>query len=228
MNNDKEKDFSLRVSEIAYPETTFIMKSFLDEDERSKIYEFIEEHQKNKLYTYDDNLKNVERTDWHYHLHDDFRPYYDIVLKKLYDCMMRYSLRTGQTSSNDRPLFEKMLYKIFMLNSWYAKCRKNAIVQPHNHGYGYSLFSFACYLKIPSLKSSLFFGNTSFTWIKSLDVREGDIIVFPSHLLHWTNDVEEGRALFSGNFVWEVMHHCECPDCLKIKKLDEKVFFKEE
>jgi hypothetical protein len=111
-----------------------------------------------------------------------------------------------------------------MYNSWFAKCRKNSFVSPHHHGYGHGAFSFVCYLKIPSINSSIYFANSDFSWSKNISLREGDIIVFPSHMKHWSNDTEEGRCIFSGNFIWETKHNCECDDCNKMRILDEKVF----
>jgi hypothetical protein len=211
-----------KISEIPFVDTFCLIKSFLHNGDREKILNFIEEKEKNKLFVLSDSLINTERTDWHYHLNDEFRPYYDILLKELYECMMFYSLETSFTLGKNET--RKLKYSIFMLDSWFAKCRENAFVEPHHHGYGYGLYSFVCYLKIPSRSSSIKFANSDFSWSYDTFVREGDIIVFPSNLKHWSHDTEEGRSIFSGNFVWEVKHNCECDECNKIRILNEKSF----
>lgn len=221
--NDQKQNFKFKISEIPFDETYYIIKSFLNDEDRIKILDFIEKEEENKLSLLNDNLINTERTNWHYHQNKEFRPYYDLILKELYQSMMYYSSREGG-SSPDRGTKEQIKYSIFMYNSWFAKCRKEAFVSPHHHGYSHGTFSFVCYLKIPSLKSSLAFANSDFNWVKNISLREGDIIVFPSYMKHWSNDTEEGRSIFSGNFIWETKHDCECESCKEIRTLDEKVF----
>lgn len=224
MKDEKQDRGLIKISEIPYRDNLMLIKSFLNEEDRSKIYNFVEQHQKDRLFLLNDNLINTERTDWHYHYNQDFRPFYDIIYRELHECMNHYSVRIGYGDASERSLFDKVKCKIFMLNSWYAKCRKEAFIEPHHHGYGHSLYSFVCYLRIPSLKSSLNFANSDISWSNSVSVREGDILVFPSHLKHWSKDTEEGRAIFSGNFVWETTHHCECEDCSRTRVLDEQAF----
>jgi hypothetical protein len=222
--NDKKQGSKLKISEISFDETFYIVKSFLNNEDRIKILNFIEKEEENKLSILNDNLINTERTNWDYHRNEKFRPYYDIILKELYLCMIHYSSREGGSSPYKRNTAVNVKYSLFMYNSWFARCRKDSFVSPHHHGYGHGLFSFVCYLKIPSLNSSLFFANSDFSWNINVSLREGDIIVFPSYMKHWSNDTEEGRSIFSGNFIWETKHNCECENCKEIRALDENVF----
>lgn len=224
MDSTQDQAKHHKISTISFKEQCNLVRSFIDDKDRIDILNFIEEDQKNKLFLLNDNLLNTERTDWKYHHNPKFRPYYNIILRELYECMEAYSKQYGGGNVDGRMENNHIKTSIMMIDSWFAKSRKNAFVEPHNHGHGYGFFSFACYLKLPSLKSSLKFSNSDLTWRQNLSVREGDVVVFPSHLPHWTADVEEGRSIYSGNFVWEVKHTCECEFCLEEKRLNSELF----
>lgn len=218
--DQKQNSEKIKISEIAFTESFHMIRSFLNDDDRIKILNCLEKEEENKLSLINDNLINIERTGWECHHNENFRPYYDIILKELYKSMIHLSSIEGGCSFRGE-VKKNIRYSIFMIDSWFAKCRKNSFVFPHHHGFGYGSFSFVCYLKIPSLKTSLSFANSDFSWQKNIALREGDILVFPSYLKHWSNDTEEGRSVFSGNFVWEARHNCECENCKEIRALDE-------
>lgn len=222
MDVKQQQNKPYRLSVVSFKETMNIVRSFIDDKDRIDILNFIEKSEKDKLFLLNDNLINTERTDWKYHQNRDFRPYYNILLKELFECVIQYdTLYGGGLKIRKDYDIER---SIFMMDSWFAKSRKNAFVEPHNHGHGYAFFSFVCYLKLPSLKSSLKFASSDLSWQENLLVREGDIIVFPSHLPHWTNDVEEGRSIYSGNFIFQTSYACKCESCEQERLLDKEVF----
>lgn len=219
MQEEKENFFyRSKISEIPFNQKSFFVKTFIDENDRIKILDFIEKQQENKLDVINDNLIETERTDWDYHLNLEFRPYYNIIFKELLLGMTYFSKNYGNHKTSDN--YNSCKFSIFMLNCWYAKSKKNAYVQPHDHGSGYFSFSFSCYLNIPSKISSLTFMSAQAEWRENVAVKEGDILIFPSHLLHWTRDVEENRSILSGNFLLEMKRECDCESCTNIRKLN--------
>ena len=120
---DDKQNKKTKISEIHYKDSCFLIKSFLDDNQKNKILNFIEEDQKNELFLLNDNLINTERTGWEYHKRLEFRDYYDIILKELYECMIVYSLRIGCGDTRDRTLFaeNKVKFSLFMLNTWFAR-----------------------------------------------------------------------------------------------------------
>jgi hypothetical protein len=186
-----------RVSIIPYPDTITLAKTFLKENHRKDILDFITKEY--KLSVIADNLVSTERTDWHVHKDAKFKPYYDIFLNYLYECMFSinsYPKVSYGGSDND--------VNIESIDCWFARCKKGGYTDPHDHGIGIALYSYACYLELPSGTSSITFANNGFEFKKRIMVREGDLLVFPSHLKHWSFDTEENRSLLSGNFIWSV------------------------
>ena len=135
-----------------------------------------------------DNLHKTTRTDWYAHNDDEVRSVLESIMRLLGHSMMQ---------GTERP---------YMLNfdclcSWITLSREGAIVEPHYHNPFELGWSFAFYAKIPSGSTSLtFFDGT--VHIKSRAVcREGDILMFPSSLYHYTTDTEVNRIVYSGNLL---------------------------
>jgi ectoine hydroxylase-related dioxygenase (phytanoyl-CoA dioxygenase family) len=77
-------------------------------------------------------------------------------------------------------------------------------VQPHTHVDGDMFtneYSLSAYLNLPQEKSSLtFLTNRGDTTNFCVEVRKGDVLIFPSNLCHYSNDCHEGRIILSSNF----------------------------
>jgi hypothetical protein len=204
-----------RISGIDFEEKSLILKTFLLEEERLKLLNFIEKNQENKLLDIKDNLFLSERTDWFYHEDEDFKPFfYDIIYKQLLNAVENIIF---QFAKKDK-LFIDIDYGVDVYNCWFSKFKKGGYTMPHVHFESYGNFAFSCYLKLPSLRSSLTFCNSN-KKIKNIEVREGDILIFPGHLQHWSFDVEEDRSLLSGNFLLttNIKKECQCESCLSKK-----------
>jgi hypothetical protein len=210
---------SNRVSNILFKEKTLIVKTFLLEEERVKILNFIEKDQENKLLNINDNLFLTERTEWFYHENENFKPFfYDIVYNQILSAVENIIFQyTDKSKGNNGLIID---YGIDVYNCWFSKFKKGGYTMPHVHFESYGNFAFSCYLKLPSLRSSLTFCNSDNTDIQNIEVREGDILIFPGHLQHWSFDVEEDRSLLSGNFLLTANREkeCQCEGCLSKNK----------
>jgi hypothetical protein len=180
-------------------EDVLIVKTFLTEKERIEILNCIENDSSIELSkNISDNLLNTDRTNWDYHKNKNFKKIYDgMIYGILHDAMELFVLR--DLHSYDALSYIK--YGIFTTDCWFAKSNNNSIVQPHVHGSLFGLFSFSCYLKLPSSRTSLSFSNKHNNVGVDVEIKEGDILIFPSHITHWTTDVEEGRSILAGNLV---------------------------
>lgn len=188
-----------RVSSLHISEKLLISKTFLTEKERIDILNFINEDQKNKLKEIGDNLILTERTDWEYHKNEKFKEYYEkIILKELKSGMR--SITNQYADPNIGGMDADTYFDIKMINMWFAKFKDGGYTRPHNHFCSFGSYAFSCYLKLPSSRSSITFCNSLKSQILNVEVREGDILIFPGHLQHWSFDVEENRSLLSGNF----------------------------
>lgn len=135
-----------------------------------------------------DNLFDTERTSWTAH-HDD-------EVKNVCSQMFETFLTFGRLSCRNNEQME-----IDLFESWIAKSNKDAFVEPHHHyqnlhGCSWSFVFYAC---IPSGQSELVFLGNEYEK-KSILVRQGDFLIFPSDLPHYSEDTCEGRIILSGNF----------------------------
>jgi hypothetical protein len=135
-----------------------------------------------------DNLIKTDRTGWLVHLeYPELHPVLDVFCTRLHKAMTQHA-------PSDR--FDT---NIDLRDSWIARSKSGAVVDPHHHGLLPSSWSFCYYAKIPSGKSSITFMDNNLSQKITVHVQEGDLIWFPSHLTHYTVDTEEGRMIYSGN-----------------------------
>lgn len=207
MQDDKEifkEDFhpsgNNRVSLVLLRDLVPIGRTFLKEEERKSILDFCLSKELGQL---NDNLLKTERTDWHLHEDVDFQPYCNFLKKHIWDAMAQ------MTSYPDKRFATEYHTEVDLFDCWFARCKKGGYTDPHDHGNIGGQYSFACYLKIPSNTSSLTFASNSFETKERIIVREGDLLVFPSRLKHWSFDTEEDRCLVSGNFIWQIKRTVE-------------------
>jgi hypothetical protein len=183
---------------------TCIGKTFIDNTLNDQIKSCIESSVISKLPSgnhRDIALQMQIRSDWQLHKNTDFP---SMIVSEL------TSLISGVVENME--LFPDMYnhfnlgnrYKINILDMWYSRCVSDkSTTDPHIHDRGINNFSFVLYNNLPSGKSSLTFSDYLMNWKKRIIVREGDVLVFPSSLIHWSFDTEVDRAMIAGNFVLE-------------------------
>jgi len=192
-----------RVSLIPFPNIIPIAKTFFDSQENENILSFFEKaHSCNIDWAVnhgDSDLHLMERTEWDLYDNVNFKnSFKHIIEKRIFDAMV-------DVSSFPRPSkFMRFIpdYKVQMYNIWFARCKSGGYTDPHHHGLSLGCYSFVHYLKLPSKVTSLTFSNSDSSIKDRMILREGDMIVFPSNLLHWTFETEDDRCLLAGNFVW--------------------------
>lgn len=120
--------------------------------------------------------ENISNTDWHLEK-DFFRPYYNIV-KPVLD---EIACITTQEFNYKNLLFVK--------NYWFQQYQINDWHDWHTHEN--SMFSNIYYVELPegSAKTSFNFNNVKF----ELDIKEGDILTFPSLLEHCSKPNQFGQ-----------------------------------
>lgn len=171
------------------PKSTTVYRGFLEKKFCADIVSSYERLKKiNNTGLRRDNLLNTERTDWNSHTDDVVNLVASEIVKGF-----------GVMASYSRSEFGEIKFEL--TESWIAESQKDALVEPHDHGdnfYGIN-WSFVFYARLPEEKTSLVFfdpthGKTS------VSLSEGDFLIFPSDLFHYTDDICEGRLIYSGNF----------------------------
>ena len=86
--------------------------------------------------------------------------------------------------------------KKFKIDSyWFLNYPLNSWIRPHNH-FPHAL-SFTYYISAPQNSAPLILDH------KEYFVKEGQLLVFPSYLMHWVPPAKvEGRTLISGDIVY--------------------------
>ena len=136
-----------------------------------------------------DNLYNTERTGWFAHRNPTTALIWEKIAQKFSVCYEE-EMQHDWIDSVELDLFE----------SWIAESQDGAIVEPHIHGNSSFVWSFVFYAKIPNEKSSLNFMAFGSKTIKVF-VKEGDLLLFPSNVAHFSTDTIKGRMIYSGNFL---------------------------
>ena len=138
-----------------------------------------------------DNLVNTERTSWFAHSESQ-------DAAKVWSAIsQRFFWIVNGNMGLDSPYINSV--KMNLHESWIAVSSEDAFVRPHIHTPCPLLWSFVFYAKIPNYKSCLEFKNSEMSTMP-INVREGDFLIFPSNILHGSNDTVAGRTVFSGNF----------------------------
>jgi hypothetical protein len=183
-----------------------IGKTFFKDEDTDEIMSFFENKNNYEsdwaVQHGDSDLHLTERTDWNLYQNENFKTLFQEKIDAvIFD--VTYKLSHYPTYYSH---YNAISQEIQMYNIWFARCKKGGYTDPHHHGCGSGLYSFVYYLKVPSGETSLTFSNLEFYNKKRFIIKKGDVFVFPSSLVHWTNDTEDDRCLLAGNFVWKVSH----------------------
>ena len=137
-----------------------------------------------------DNLFRTERTGWR--AHEDNR-----IVEVASQLIEPFAKTTGDVL----PVYFKSV-KVNLFESWIARSKDGAFVEPHNHGRNNTgtQWSYVFYADIPNGESSIVFFDSIIGRKIKVPVKTGDYLIFPSDLMHYTTDTCEGRMILSGNF----------------------------
>ena len=189
-------------SYIPVMKTDFILKTSLDKELCDKLISITKDKVVDDI---PDNLKNVKRTPWQLHTDEDVAPYINKVVEKVNHCV-RTRLNYPHPNQDNPSYFEnKMFYYSFAtFNAWVAFYEDSSFVEPHCHTEYPSFYSSSAYLstgdKETTSLSFLSDESPSFNENKlEVTVKEGDMLIFPSNMIHWTDDAYKGRVILSCN-----------------------------
>jgi hypothetical protein len=180
------------VQYIPVLKTDFIMKSTLDKELCNTLIELAGQKLETGIV---DNLEGVRRTGWHLQR----------VSAKVEHCI---STRLNYPHFNKRkPASMKrngMQFVVAMYNAWISFYDNNSFVHPHCHEEAPNFYSIAAYLSTGDSDTSLSFmtDESPSHGINRPRVvcKQGDLVIFPSNLYHYTNDTSDGRIVLSGNY----------------------------
>tara|TARA_E500000318_G_scaffold58853_1_gene54571 strand:- start:202 stop:831 length:630 start_codon:yes stop_codon:yes gene_type:complete len=186
-------------STLELPGKTTILKGHIPSD----LCDELEEKARPFVEDVNCNLKNTERTGWRLFQHEELAPLFQKVADRVTETILSYFKRSPAITMEGKPAFE---VNCEYVNAWVAWYSKDSFVQPHVHGSGDMFcieYSLSTYLKVPKDYTELTFSPCVNNMVEnfSIEVRKGDFLIFPSNLMHYTNDCEEGRVILSANFI---------------------------
>ena len=188
-------------SYIPIMKNEFILKKSIDK----KTCEELIEATKDKLdEDIQDNLSNVRRTIWELHTDEDTSSVVSKIMDHVNFCI-RTRLNYPHPNQNQPPFFDNKMffYSFATFNAWVAHYKNESFVEPHCHIEYPNYYSCALYLSTGGDETSLSFLSDeapSFNQNKmKIPCKEGDMLIFPSNLIHYTNDTFDKRIVMSAN-----------------------------
>ena len=188
-------------SYIPIMKNEFILKTSIDK----KTCEELIEATKDKLdEDIQDNLSNVRRTIWELHTDEDTSSVVSKIMDHVNFCI-RTRLNYPHPNQNQPPFFDNKMffYSFATFNAWVAHYKNESFVEPHCHIEYHNYYSCALYLSTGGDETSLSFLSDeapSFNQNKmKIPCKEGDMLIFPSNLIHYTNDTFDKRIVMSAN-----------------------------
>ena len=188
-------------SYIPIMKNEFILKTSIDK----KTCEELIEATKDKLdEEMQDTLSNVRRTIWELHTDEDTSSVVSKIMDHVNFCI-RTRLNYPHPNQNQPPFFDNKMffYSFATFNAWVAHYKNESFVEPHCHIEYPNYYSCALYLSTCGDETSLSFLSDeapSFNQNKmKIPCKEGDMLIFPSNLIHYTNDTFDKRIVMSAN-----------------------------
>ena len=197
-----DEDSFEAVQYIPVLKTDFIMKSTLSKELCDALIKLSEQKIETGIV---DNLEGVRRTGWNLQKDSDVAPYLQMVTAKVEHCI---STRLNYPHFHkNRPSSMKrngMQFVIAMYNAWVGFYKGNSFVHPHCHEEPPNFYSIAAYLSTGGSDTSLSFmtDESPSHGVNRPKVicKQGDLVIFPSSLYHYTNDTSDERIVLSGNY----------------------------
>ena len=181
------------------PSTVHVLKTSIDTKYLDKMIRFSEKHYVENIEV--DNLSKRVRTDWFLQNKEGFQESFEPMIEKVYaniTLFVNSDVIHGATHIN----LSKAMMQTRIIECWTALFKDGGSTAPHTHGNAPGTFSTVLYLNLPRGKTSLAFGNNANNKRIINDIREGDMLIFPSSLTHWGFDHDEGRIMTSANWVY--------------------------
>lgn len=179
-----------------------IMKVSIDSEYLDNMIRFSEKHIETNLD--EDNLVGRKRTDWQLNNKEGFHEVFSPMIHKVNLVLDHYINTDINFGSNQLMLPEGTKIDTILFECWTAWFEQGGATLPHAHNNVPTHFSTALYLRLPKGKTSLGFGNNSVSQRVIHDIREGDMLIFPSSLVHWGFDHDEGRIMTSANWAYKI------------------------
>lgn len=167
-----------------------VIKATISKDICQSILDFAESYREQHVV---DNLYKVDRTDWQLHEKEGFSELLKPVIDTIAGCSKDI---VYPTYIDSRPPLHTCRMNFY--DTWVAWFNGESATLPHIHKPIFNHFGYSLYLRLPNGKSSLGFSQCDDR--KLVDVYEGDMLIFPGYLPHWSFDMSDGRALLAGNF----------------------------
>ena len=196
MNNETPGFYPVRT-------TTNILRSSIDSKHCTKMIEWSGQHIDNSVVS---NLIFEKRTNWDIHTKPGFEEVYWPMIQKIYSMLETY-INTeaiyahGCDSYGVPPNIDINMLPIDVWTAWFGD---DGATLPHTHASLMNHFSTVLYLQLPKGKTSLEFFSHPSSKTVIRDLKEGDLLLFPSNISHYTFDVERGRILTSANWAFNV------------------------
>jgi len=168
--------------------TTFpikISKLKQHEDVKEKILDYINQQENCEELIGDGN--NITRVDWNTSRFDNTRPWVQLIGSLLGAHILEWSSDYGYSG------FE-------VAEMWFQQYDKGAIHNWHVHGCN---FTGIYYVDLPDdVSKTEYLDPCDFKNIKTLDVNDGDVVIFPSYMFHRspTNESDKRKTIISWNF----------------------------
>ena len=152
-----------------------------------------------------DNLDLVKRTGWALQKDSDVGSYLQKVTSKVEHCIMtKLNYPHFNKRKPDAMRQHGMQFVIAMYEAWVGFYNQGSFVHPHCHAEAPNFYSIAAYLSTGGDETSLTFMTDESPSHASnritVPCKQGDMIIFPSNLYHYTNDTSDERVVLSGNY----------------------------
>lgn len=190
----KEKPFF-----FAIPSVDWVYKYRMPLDWCDKLVLFSEE------YATEETLKNVrsqKSTGWYLNKEKGFEYFLESLAKLIEDFYKYQFAKRSNIPAQFVSTKESVKTKFFLNSFWVSWFDEDGYTWPHNHYSEYygsmGAYSFSIYLG--ESETSISFQSPNDLEFNTVKVSKGDILFFPSDLMHMTFDVSLGRVIASGNF----------------------------
>lgn len=183
--------------------TTNVLRSSIDSKHCAKMIEWSEQHRAQGI---EDNLISESRTPWNINTLPGFEEAYLPMLEKI-NVMLESYVNTEAIyghSCDSYGVPNGTMMSIHSIDAWTAWFDDGGATLPHTHASLLNHFSTVLYLRLPKGKTSLEFFSHPSTKTVIRDLKEGDLLLFPSNVSHYTFDVERGRIVTSANWAFNV------------------------
>lgn len=147
------------------------------------------------------NVRSQKSTGWHLNEAEGFDEKFSALNTLIVD-YMKIAFSTSTGIPNSREVNDAHVKNGFIIQSlWVSWFDERGYTWPHHHFSDYygsiGAYSFSAYLG--DVETSVSFQDPSSSTFHTLDVSKGDILFFPSDVVHMSFDTSPERIICSGN-----------------------------